>query len=100
MHCRIKELAGTLNSQYNAAAELRRNLEAEAALHTNKVSSLQASPFASAHAHCCKASALDLLHPVIGMCLLDALLENSSWHMPAAAAACIDELASNKLLNT
>ena len=45
VHCRIKELASTLNSQYNAAAELRRNLEAEAALHTNKVSWLRACPF-------------------------------------------------------
>ena len=36
--CRIEELSKMLNQQYDVAAELKRNLEAEAALHTRNVS--------------------------------------------------------------
>ena len=44
---RVLELSNTLNAQYNIAAELRRNLEAEAALHTSNVRTpAHAMPFA------------------------------------------------------
>lgn len=36
--CRVEELSTMLSQQHDVAAELRRNLEAEAALHTQKVS--------------------------------------------------------------
>ncbi len=36
---RLGELSKSLNQQYSVASELRRNLEAEAALHTSNVSS-------------------------------------------------------------
>lgn len=59
--CRVEELSRKLSQQYDVAAELKRNLEAEAALHTHKVScNLQAN-----RAICCKLG-----------CLLVAPLEN------------------------
>ena len=36
--CRVKELSKKLSQQSDVAAELKRNLEAEAALHTQNVS--------------------------------------------------------------
>lgn len=36
--CRVEELSKKLSHHYDVAAELRRNLDAEAALHTHKVS--------------------------------------------------------------
>lgn len=36
---RLGELSKSLSQQYSVASELRRNLEAEAALHTSNVSS-------------------------------------------------------------
>ena len=36
--CRVEELSKKLSQQYDVAAELKRNLEAEAALHTQNVS--------------------------------------------------------------
>lgn len=37
-HCRVTELSKDLTQQLSVAAELRRNLAAEAALHTRNVS--------------------------------------------------------------
>lgn len=36
--CRVEELSKTLSQQYDVAAELKRNLEAETTLHTHNVS--------------------------------------------------------------
>ena len=87
VHCRFEELSKTLSQQYNVAAELRRNLEAEAALHTNNVSC--ALPIQSAaeksdcfvlHCKCCFWLHIFCVHPAD--CVFASLMQAhalSAW---------------------